>query len=598
MDATPKITKNLTKTQTYKGISAYEIEDFFINHCKLSSPKKIIQESQIVTKTYDASAVLEASKLEANRILRQARIKDGPKPFFVSVFTKDMITTEVAAAAGEVFESFSTRKRNCKIQVKVGTKMHNEFAHENIEQSRFDSNDEEVTPQPLPLSDNVEAIRHQMWPEADESFRRAVSMYYSKLSNEAAGESTLPEGSGEWTRNFNPPSNKTECQRYVCDTHRLEQMVKTISLALHTKEEITSHYVRITEKNGVSILYTTDGVSSCFAKPGVTLDVSFTIKNHKKHKEVTKNLIYVVLYGEELPDTTFIEKEVDMVIAYTMLTRQGKRVDKYLGPVLLAGQPSGVFFHEVIGHRLEASRLLTKNERSGLQGDEELTNPDIVFSDDPSMRYHKQRWLIGGYDFDEEGVAPKNTVLMSRGRAINFLTTRTATSGAGHRSNGHARSDCAGLPSSRMGVSIIRSANEKLAKDWDELKAELLYTVKEQKLPFGVIVLRADHGETTVDSWDIQAYRGGVDLMLLLHANGTLSAASAMDFVGVPLMALKSVTHIGNKTTESAENHGCGSESGWVAVSTISRAVLIHKSEMQPQTNDHESPVLPHPKFT
>ena len=37
-------------------------------------------------------------------------------------------------------------------------------------------------------------------------------------------------------------------------------------------------------------------------------------------------------------------------------------VDPYTGPALLSGPASGVFFHEIFGHRIEGQRMKSEND--------------------------------------------------------------------------------------------------------------------------------------------------------------------------------------------------------------------------------------------
>src|SRR3989442_5782593 len=81
-------------------------------------------------------------------------------------------------------------------------------------------------------------------------------------------------------------------------------------------------------------------------------------------------------------------------------------VDPYTGPAMLAGRASGVFFHEVLGHRLEGHRQ--KNEEEAQTFKKMLNQkvlPEIAsVYFDPTLRRLGGADLVGAYRFDNQGV--------------------------------------------------------------------------------------------------------------------------------------------------------------------------------------------------
>lgn len=50
-------------------------------------------------------------------------------------------------------------------------------------------------------------------------------------------------------------------------------------------------------------------------------------------------------------------------------------MDPYTGPAILSGEASGVFFHEILGHRLEGHRLKETDDSHTFQGATEREGP-------------------------------------------------------------------------------------------------------------------------------------------------------------------------------------------------------------------------------
>src|SRR5205823_12752405 len=81
-------------------------------------------------------------------------------------------------------------------------------------------------------------------------------------------------------------------------------------------------------------------------------------------------------------------------------------VDPYVGPAILSGRATGVFFHEIFGHRIEGHRQ--KDESEGQTFTKNVNGPvlpeflSVVF--DPTRTDFDGTPLNGSYLYDDEGV--------------------------------------------------------------------------------------------------------------------------------------------------------------------------------------------------
>ncbi len=96
---------------------------------------------------------------------------------------------------------------------------------------------------------------------------------------------------------------------------------------------------------------------------------------------------------------------------------------------VLASGCAAVLFHEILSHPLEAG---AESPLSGLE-QARLAPAEIEVRDDATRLD-----LFGGYEWDDEGVAPRMVKLLDAGRLSGRLTDR-AHAAAGAPSNGHAR---------------------------------------------------------------------------------------------------------------------------------------------------------------
>jgi hypothetical protein len=112
-----------------------------------------------------------------------------------------------------------------------------------------------------------------------------------------------------------------------------------------------------------------------------------------------------------------------------------------------------------------------------------------------------------------------------------------------------------------------------------ELKRLFLEEIRRQKVPYGVMILDAEGGETATEAYDFQAFMGSISLALQVWANGRENLIRNVNFVGTPLSALRNVVAVGD--TSICQNAFCGAESGVIPVSTTCPAILLSNLELQ-----------------
>jgi len=79
--------------------------------------------------------------------------------------------------------------------------------------------------------------------------------------------------------------------------------------------------------------------------------------------------------------------------------------EPYDGPALLSGRAAAVFFHEVLGHRLEGHRQRDEDEGQTFtkKVGQEVLPKFLSVTDDPTVHEMAGMKLAGSYDFDNEG---------------------------------------------------------------------------------------------------------------------------------------------------------------------------------------------------
>ena len=295
--------------------------------------------------------------------------------------------------------------------------------------------------------------------------------------------------------------------------------------------------------------------------------------------------------ADGLPSEAVLTEKIEtMAKRLTELTR-APLAEPFVGPAILSGRAAGVFFHEILGHRLEGHRQ--KDEEEGRTFKEKVgTRIMPVFIsvvDDPSCTRLNGIELSGAYKYDDEGIASRKTVLVDNGVLKTFLMSRTPVEGIPH-SNGHGRCDYVNAPCARQGNLMVIADGERRVSP-DELKEMLRQEAKRQGKPYGLYFDEMAGGSTFTQADQPQLYKLYPLVVTRVYADGRPDELiRGVDIVGTPLASLENI--LGAADDLGVFNGVCGAESGSVPVSASSPSLLIHTIEVQRKPKSDDKPAL------
>src|SRR2546427_12312050 len=110
---------------------------------------------------------------------------------------------------------------------------------------------------------------------------------------------------------------------------------------------------------------------------------------------------------DRLPSDEKVGQTIETMVKDLQALRSAPVIEPYTGPAILSGRASGVFFHEIFGHRIEGHRQ--KNESEGQTFTKKVNQavlPEFIsVIDDPTLERISGVDLNGYYKFDDDGVA-------------------------------------------------------------------------------------------------------------------------------------------------------------------------------------------------
>jgi TldD protein len=296
-----------------------------------------------------------------------------------------------------------------------------------------------------------------------------------------------------------------------------------------------------------------------------------------------------------LPSESELTAKIDKMAADLSALRKAPVAEPYDGPALLSGRAAAVFFHEVLGHRLEGHRQRDEDEGQTFTKKigQEVLPKFLTVIDDPTQQEIAGVKLAGAYDFDNEGEPSRRVDVIQDGVLKNFLMSRMPVKDFGN-SNGHGRNQPGLMPTGRQGNLIVTSTQ---TVPESELRQKLIDEAKKQGKPYGLYFDDIQGGFTLTTRSLPQAFQVLPVIVYKVYADGRPDElVRGVDIVGTPLAALTRILTTGDQ--QHVFNGVCGAESGNVPVAAVAPAMLFSEMEVQKRAHEHERPpLLPPPGF-
>lgn len=536
--------------------------------------------------------LLAAMRAELERTMARLSLPDYAKPYFVAYRLVENDNYRADAILGAELSESGGRERKAYVEVRVG-----DYALDNTsDRSEFDSFDPDqdtfnyLDYIDLPLENDTDAIRTQLWRLTDLRFKNASAAYLNKRARAVYREN--PDGElHDFTR------EKTV--RHSAPDQPVKLDKKFWKEALREASAELKKYPALLDSQ--AMLQTHSSVEYLLNSEGTELRVpSFYFMFYAQARALTDDGLTVTDYYSRyarseagLPTKQEIIAAVRAMAEQLVALRVAPVLDPYDGPAILDPTVSGIFFHEAIGHRLEGDR--TRGVDEGQTFKEKVGRkilPEFLsVIDDPTLRRFGAADLNGYYDFDQEGVPAQRVTLVERGVLRDFLRSRRPIRQADH-SNGHGRADPLHAPMSRMSNLIIEAHDTVPVA---QLKDKLLELARRKGKPYGLWLRQGMGGETATDQFNFQAFANRPVLLYRVDAQtGREELVRGAELVGTPLLSIGKVEAAGDDP--GLFNGYCGAESGFVPVSVIAPSLLVSEIEIQRvQDKPTKPPVLPPP---
>ena len=510
----------------------------------------------------------------------------APKPYFISYSVADAESATITAKYGAITNSNTRHSRVADVQVRLGSAT--------LDNTHGVHRTSALTTLPLPLTDDRAAIERTLWYATNRGYGKAFDALL-KVRTEQQVRAKEEDASADFSAEKTEAEILPAASPLAVDRAAWEGRLREISAVFRHYPDILFDNVILNATHQTDYFVSTEGTR--VASPNQVARLVVVARTRAADgMDLFRAETFESDSAGHLPDQAAVLAKTEAMAKNLQDLRQAPITEPYNGPAILSGRAAAVFFHEVLGHRLEGQRQ---------RGDEEgqtftkLLNKPILPSflsvaDDPTLREINGHPLSGHYSFDDEGQPSRRVELVQDGVLKTFLMSRLPVASFA-QSNGHGRAETGKMPTGRQGNLIVTSTH---AVPDAELREMLKAEAKKQGKAYGLYFEDISSGFAVTTRRSPQAFQVIPLVVYRVYVDGRPDElVRGVSIVGTPQAALNRI--VATSDRQDIFNGECGAESGTVPVSAVAPAMLVSEIETQRQAQGTaRPPIVPPPPLS
>jgi predicted Zn-dependent protease len=530
--------------------------------------------------------LLNAMTTELNRAFTSLGKQESGQqlpPYFLSYSVSDAGAVVIRAQAGALVDSSTNRVRIADVQLRIGDPK--------LDNTHGTHRASAVTSAALPLNDDREALGRSLWLATNAGYGKALDSYM-RVKTEAEVHAKEEDSSPDFSQEAPQVSLGKPAPPVKVDRAAWEQRVRSLSRIFRDYPDVNLSMVVFSAQNETDYYASSEG-SQVVAPHLQARLVAVAMTRADDGMDLFRAQTFEAETAEGLPTEAEMEAGIRELGTSLEALRQAPVTEPFDGPAILSGRAAAVFFHEVLGHRLEGQRQRGTEEGQTFTKEvgKEVLPTFLSVADDPTLTTYGKTWLSGNYEYDDEGQKARRVELIQDGVLKTFLMSRLPIASFG-ASNGHGRAQTGKVPTGRQGNLIVTST--KMEPE-SKLRKQLIDEAKKQGKPYGLYFEDISSGFAVTQRSSPQAFQVIPLVVWRVYVDHRPDElVRGVSIVGTPLAAMKSIVATSDKY--EVFNGECGAESGTIPVSAVAPAMLVSTMETQKQAQGTaRPPILPIP---
>jgi len=415
----------------------------------------------------------------------------GLAPYYIEYDVEDQESTSIQASLGGIVNARQSINRVPIVGVRVGSPemdQTNQIFAGIYSGSRYDSDS-------LPLDDNLDLIRQNLWLATDRTYKSAVESMSAKQQILKGTNVTDPQPDF-WKSDA--VVNITNSTRNKIDLEAWKSRTAQISKVFLDFPEVLASSAEFDALSSMSHHVNSEGTK--IRMPDYLTTMRIRATGQAEDGTVLRDAGGFMSYEDaKMAPVAEMEKSARAIAENVKALVKAPIGESYTGPVLFEPQAAAQLFGQLLGDNVRNPRRplsdpgrnvpFQPSEFDGKLSSRILPDSfDVI--DDPTLTSYEGHTLMGNYYIDTESVRPKPVQLIEKGALKAFLRTRQPMKGF-TESTGHARlAGSFGHKSATIGNLFIKSRD---TKPFSELKNQFVELLKQRNKPYGILVRKMDY---------------------------------------------------------------------------------------------------------
>jgi TldD protein len=534
------------------------------------------------------TALMDAMSAELNRAMSSlgstgADADKQPKPYYISYSVSDSDSFNMTAQYGAVTLLGQSHRRTGDVQMRIGTREE--------DNTHGDHRASALTTIPLPLTDDRGAIDRSLWFATNRGYAKALDSYL-KVKTEQQVRAKEEDGSADFSSEKPTTETLPASAPLNVDRSAWEKRLRELSGIFRQYPDVFFDNVAVQSTTETAYFVSSEGTK--VATPNQVARLVIVARTRAADgMDLFRAETFEADSLAHLPDQKTVIEKTSAMAKNLIALRTAPITEPFNGPAILSGRASAVFFHEVLGHRLEGQRQRGDDEGqtfTKLLG-KQILPTFMSVTDDPTLKAFDGQPLSGHFNYDDEGQQARRVDLIKDGVLETFLMSRLPIASFAS-SNGHGRAEVGRMPTGRQGNLIVSSTKTVSDK---ELRQMLIDEAKKQGKPYGLYFEDISSGFAVTTRRSPQAFQVIPLVVYRVFVDGRPDElVRGVSIVGTPQAALNRIVATDNH--QEVFNGICGAESGSIPVSAVAPAMLVREIETQRQAQGNaRPPILPPP---
>jgi predicted Zn-dependent protease len=267
-------------------------------------------------------------------------------PYFLSYTVSDTNYVTVRAEYGALADSSANHVRVADVQVRIG--------EAKLDNTHGTHRASAVNSLQLPLGDDRAALSRSLWLATNAGYGNALDNYM-RVKTEAEVRAKEEDTSPDFSQQTAQTHVGSVAPPIAIDRSAWEQRVRELSKVFRGYPDVYQNMVLLNVQNSTDYFASSEG-SRIVAPHQLARLVAVAVTRADDGMDLFREQTFEAETVDGLPSQAELLSAMQKLGESLEALRKAPVTEPFDGPAILSGRASAVFFHEVLGHRLEGQR--------------------------------------------------------------------------------------------------------------------------------------------------------------------------------------------------------------------------------------------------